>query len=67
MGVRVLGVPPPVANHADHGGHQQEEGRATRSTGDEGNVGGLKRPILAPALSPEAVRSPRLGGVPRAT
>lgn len=63
----MLGVPPPVANHADHGGHQQEEGRASRGTGDEGNVGGLKGPILAPALSPKAVGSSRLGGVTCAT
>lgn len=66
MGVRVLGVPPPVAHHADHSGHQQEEGRASRRAGDEGDVGGLKGPILAAALAPEAVASSRLGGVPRA-
>lgn len=67
MGVRVLGVPPPVANHADDGGHQQKEGRAARSAGDEGDVGGLKRPILAPAFSTKTVGSSRLGGVPCAT
>ena len=64
MGVRVLGVPPAVANHADHGGYQQQEGRAPGRTGDEGDVGGLKGSVLSSALSPEAVGSSRLGGVP---
>ena len=65
VGVRVLGVPPPVAHHADHGRHQQEEGGASRGAGDEGDVGGLEGAVLAAALVPEAVGSLRLGGVPR--
>lgn len=62
----MLGVPPPVAHHADHGGYEQEEGRASCGTSDEGDVGGLKGPVLATALVPEvtAVGSSRLGGVP---
>ncbi len=66
MGVRVLGVPPPVTHHADHSGYQQEEGGTSRGAGDEGDVGGLERPILAAALAPEVAASSRLGGVPRA-
>lgn len=69
VGVRVLGVPPPVAHRADHGRHQQEEGRAPRRAGDEGDVGGLDGPVAAAAaaaaLPPKAVRSSGLGGVSR--
>lgn len=64
MGVRVLGVPPPVTHHADHGGDQQEEGGAPCGAGDEGDVGRLKGPVLAATLSPEAVGPLRLSGVP---
>lgn len=64
MGVRVLGVPPPVAHDADHGGDQQEEGGASRGAGDESDVGGLERPVLASAVLPEG--SSGLAGVPRA-
>lgn len=62
MGVRVLGVPPPVAHDADHGGDQQEKGRASRGAGDESDVGGLERPVLTSAFFPEG--SSRLAGVP---
>ena len=57
VGVRVLGVPPPVANDADHGGHQQEKGGTPRGAGDEGNIGRLEGPVLAAALAPEGVGS----------
>lgn len=54
-------MPPSVADNAYHGGHQQEEGRASGGTGDESNVGGLKGSVLTSAFSPEAVGSSRLG------
>lgn len=67
VGVRVLGVPPPVTDHADDGGHQEEEGGASRCPGDESNVGRLKGPIFTSLFSPIAVGSPRVGGVDRST
>lgn len=48
----MLGVPPPVAHDADHGGDQQEKGRASRGAGDESDVGGLERPVLTSAFFP---------------
>lgn len=60
----MLGVPPSVAHDADHSSHQQEEGGASSGTSDEGDVGGLKGPILvASALTSKAAGSSRLGGV----
>lgn len=68
VGVRVFGVPPSVAHHADHGSHQQEEGGASRSPSDQGDVGGLKGPVLvATTLATKVVGSSRLGGVPCTT
>lgn len=65
VGVRVLGVPPPVADHTDDDGHQQEEGRAPRCAGDEGDVGGLQGSVLAATFPAKAVGPSGVGGVPR--
>lgn len=67
VGVRVLGVPPPVADDADHGGHQEEEGGASCRAGDESNVRRLKGPVFTSVFSPITVGSSRVGGVARAT
>lgn len=56
-------MPPPVADYTDDDGHQQEEGRATCSAGDEGNVRGLEGSVLAFAF-PAKVGTSGVGGVP---
>lgn len=65
VGVRVLGVPPPVTHRADDGGHQEEEGGASCCPGNESNVGGLKGSVFTSFFSTIAVRSSRVGGVAR--
>lgn len=62
VGVRVLGMPPPVAHDADDGGDQQEEGRAPRRSGDKGNVRRLQGSILIATFLSE--RRSGLGGIP---
>lgn len=63
VGVRVLGMPPPVADDADHGGHEEEEGGASCCTGDESNVRRLEGPVFTSLFSPITVGSSRVGGV----
>lgn len=62
----MLGVSPPVADHTDDDSHQQEEGGATCSAGNEGDVGGLEGSVLAVAF-PAKVGASGVGGVPRVT
>lgn len=59
VGVRMLGVPPSVADDADHGGNQQKEGGASCCASDKGDVGGLEGAVLTSAIVPEG--SSRLG------
>lgn len=54
-------MPPPVAHNADDSGDQEEEGGASRGTGDKGNVRRLERPVLITASVSK--RPVVLGGV----
>lgn len=47
----MLGMSSSVAHHADHGGHEQEEGRTAGRTCDNSNVGGRKGAIFSTRTS----------------